>query len=58
MKDLFRKHVVSLHKFQDIIDVGTVARILLMAPTFDDRTQKIPLMDTIIEKVSHNFTCR
>ena len=57
MKDLFRKNFVSLHKFQDIIDVGIVAWIL-MAPTFDDRTQKIPLMDTIIEKVSHNLTCR
>ena len=57
MKDLFQKNFVSLPKPQDIIDVGIVARIL-MAPTFDDRTQKIPLMDTIIEKVSHNLTCR
>ncbi|PAV76732.1 hypothetical protein WR25_21054 [Diploscapter pachys] len=41
----------ELEEFQHITDVGIVARIL-MAPTFDDRTQKIPLMDTIIEKVS------
>ena len=57
MKDLVRKNFVSIHKLQHITDVGIVARIL-MAPTFDDRTQKIPLMDTIIEKVSHNLTCR